>query len=190
VAELMAGVGLSPNSARRFPSQFSGGQRQRIVLARALAASPTAFVLDEPFASLDASSQAQIMGLLADLRAREQIAMLLISHDLGVVRQTADVVAVMYLGRIVEVAATEALWDRPLHPYTSALIDAIPSVSEVGKRPEPLSGEVPDPSDPPSGCPFHTRCPHAFDRCKSERPPLVATEAGREVACWLHEPPA
>lgn len=188
VAELMHDVGLPPESARRFPSQFSGGQRQRIVLARALAASPSAFVLDEPFASLDASSQAQIMALLDELRARETIAMLLISHDLGVVRQTADAVAVMYLGRIVETAATDALWDQPLHPYTRALIAAIPSVSDVGRRPEPLPGEVPDPSAPPPGCPFHTRCPHAFERCRTERPPLSPVAEDRTVACWLHEP--
>lgn len=188
VAELLEDVGLPAEAAERFPSQFSGGQRQRIVLARALAAEPVAFVLDEPFASLDASSQAQIMNLLARLRERDGIGMLLISHDLGVVRQMADVVAIMYLGRIVECAPAEELWERPKHPYTQALIDAIPSVTQIGTIPRALTGEVPDPARPPPGCPFHARCPQAFDRCHVERPPLVAVgEDGEQVACWLHD---
>jgi oligopeptide/dipeptide ABC transporter ATP-binding protein len=190
VAELLTQVGLPPDAARRYPSQFSGGQRQRIAIARALAASPEAIVLDEPFASLDASSQAQIINLLLDLKTSQSIGMLLISHDLGVVRQVSDVVAIMYLGRVVEVARTDDLWREPFHPYTQALIAAVPSVSAAGALPETLAGEVPDPAHPPTGCPFHPRCKFAFDLCRVAEPPLAEVRPGREAACWLHESPA
>jgi peptide/nickel transport system ATP-binding protein len=189
VAELLVQVGLPADAGRRFPSQFSGGQRQRIAIARALAVAPEAIVLDEPFASLDASSQAQIINLLLDIKGSQDIGMLLISHDLGVVRQVSDVVAIMYLGRVVEVSRTEDLWREPLHPYTQALIAAVPSVSAAGVLPETLTGEVPDPAHPPSGCPFHPRCKFAFDLCAVAEPPLAAVAPGREVACWLHESP-
>jgi oligopeptide/dipeptide ABC transporter ATP-binding protein len=189
VAELLVQVGLPADAAPRLPNQFSGGQRQRIAIARALAVEPSAIILDEPFASLDASSQAQIINLLLELRRSENIGMLLISHDLGVVRHVSDVVAVMYLGRVVEVAQTADLWREPLHPYTQALISAVPSVSAAGTLPATLSGEVPDPAHPPTGCPFHPRCTFAFDLCTTAEPPLAAVAPGREVACWLHESP-
>jgi oligopeptide/dipeptide ABC transporter ATP-binding protein len=188
VTELLEAVGMPASAARRYPRQFSGGQRQRLALARALAAEPVAFVLDEPFSSLDASSQAQTMSLLEELRHRRRIGMLLISHDLGVVRQSADVVAIMYLGRIVEIAPTNDIWQRPRHPYTEALIGAIPSVADVGRLPESLPGEVPDPANPPSGCRFHPRCPYAFDRCRVEEPPLIDVGEGARAACWLRAP--
>jgi oligopeptide/dipeptide ABC transporter ATP-binding protein len=189
VAELLVQVGLPPDAARRLPNQFSGGQRQRIAIARALAVAPSAIILDEPFASLDASSQAQIINLLLELRRSEDIGMLLISHDLGVVRHVSDVVAVMYLGRVVEMAETADLWREPLHPYTQALISAVPSVSAAGTLPDTLPGEVPDPAHPPTGCPFHPRCRFAFDLCATSEPPLATVAPGREVACWLHESP-
>jgi peptide/nickel transport system ATP-binding protein len=189
VASLLDAVGIPADAARRYPGEFSGGQRQRIAIARASAASPNAIVLDEPFASLDASSQAQIVNLLLELTVSRQIGMLLISHDLGVIRQASDIVAVMYLGRIVEVAPTDDLWRKPLHPYTQALISAVPSVSDAGVLPEALAGEVPDPAHPPTGCTFHPRCPFAFDVCRIAEPPLARVAPGRETACWLHESP-
>jgi peptide/nickel transport system ATP-binding protein len=189
VGELLDAVGIPRDSARRYPGEFSGGQRQRIAIARALAAEPNAIVLDEPFASLDASSQAQIVNLLVDLTASREIGMLLISHDLGVIRQVSDVVAVMYLGRIVEVAPTADLWREPLHPYTQALIAAVPSVSDAGRIPDGLAGEVPDPAHPPTGCPFHPRCQFAFDLCRTAEPPLTTVAPRREAACWLRESP-
>ena len=187
VAELLERVGLPASAASRFPHQYSGGQRQRIAIARALAAEPSAIVLDEPLSSLDASAQAQVANLLKKLARELNVGLLLISHDLAIVRHTADVVAVMYLGLIVETAPTRRLWSAPLHPYTEALIEAIPRADGKGWLPESIPGEVPDPARPPSGCRFHPRCPYAFDRCRSESPPLVQIVSGREVACWLHE---
>jgi len=187
VAELLERVGLPASAASRFPHQYSGGQRQRIAIARALAAEPSAIVLDEPLSSLDASAQAQVANLLKKLARELNVGLLLISHDLAIVRHTADVVAVMYLGLIVETAPTRRLWSAPLHPYTEALIEAIPRADGGGWLPESLPGEVPDPARPPTGCRFHPRCPYAFDRCRSESPPLVQIVSGREVACWLHE---
>ena len=185
VAELLEQVGLSAGAASRFPHEFSGGQRQRIAIARALAADPSVLVLDEPLSSLDASAQAQIANLLVRLARELGLGLLLISHDLGIVRQVADRVCVMYLGEIVESGPTDALWAHPIHPYTEALIRAIPHADGAGFMPEALPGEVPDPARPPQGCRFHPRCPLAFDRCSVEHPPLEEVAAGRLAACWL-----
>ena len=184
-AELLERVGLPAGAATRFPHEFSGGQRQRIAIARALAANPSVLVLDEPLSSLDASAQAQIANLLVSLAREQGLGLLLISHDLGIVRQVADRVCVMYLGEIVEEGPTEEVWSRPLHPYTEALIRAIPHADGAGFMPEALPGEVPDPARPPTGCRFHPRCPLVFDRCRSEHPPLERVSEGREAACWL-----
>jgi peptide/nickel transport system ATP-binding protein len=187
-------VGLDPETRHRYPHEFSGGQRQRIAIARALALDPKVIVLDEPTSSLDRSVQFQVLTLLKELQARHRLTYLFISHDLGVVRQVCDRVAVMYLGGIVEVAAAEDLYRRPRHPYTSALLSAVPG-GPGGRRRERivLSGDVPSPADPPSGCPFHPRCPVARaraggdgqpERCRTERPPLAEVGSGHSVACW------
>jgi oligopeptide/dipeptide ABC transporter ATP-binding protein len=188
VAELLEQVGLSAAAARGFPHEFSGGQRQRIALARALAANPSVIVLDEPLASLDASAQAQLANLLVHLARELDLGLLLISHDLAIVRHVADAVAVMYLGRIVETAPTEQLWTTPLHPYTEALIGAVPRADGAGALPEALPGEVPDPSRPPPGCRFHPRCPYTPPRALDDEPPLVEVATDRAVACWLQRP--
>jgi oligopeptide/dipeptide ABC transporter ATP-binding protein len=188
VIELLLRVGLSPDVAERHPHQLSGGQRQRVAIARALAADPKVMVLDEPLSALDASVQAQVANLLVQLAHDLGMAMVLISHDLAIVRHVAHRTAVMYLGLIVETAPTSQLWRAPLHPYTKALIEAIPHPDGSGQLPEALAGEIPDPAHPPLGCRFHPRCPYAFDRCRVEAPPLIEVAAGREVACWLHTP--
>ena len=188
--ELLEQVGMSPAAAGRFPHQFSGGQRQRIAIARSLAADPEVIVLDEPLSSLDASAQAQIANLLVGLARKLDLALLLISHDLAIVRHIADAVSVMYLGRIVEEGRTRDVWAGPQHPYTEALIAAIPTADGRGTLPEALPGEVPDPASPPSGCRFHPRCPHAFERCPTEEPPLYDLGAGRASACFLRDPHA
>jgi peptide/nickel transport system ATP-binding protein len=185
VQELLDLVGLPTAAASRFPHEFSGGQRQRIALARSLAADPAVIVLDEPLASLDASAQAQLANLLGELARNLDLGMLLISHDLAIVRHVADDVCVMYLGRIVETAATQALWARPAHPYSEALIAAVPHADGAGDLPASLPGEVPDPTRPPDGCRFHPRCPYAFDRCTREDPVLVALRGDRTAACFL-----
>jgi oligopeptide/dipeptide ABC transporter ATP-binding protein len=189
VEQLLQRVGLPASMARRFPHQLSGGQRQRIAIARALAADPAMIVLDEPLSALDASVQAQVANLLVALARDLHVGMLLISHDLAIVRHVAHRTAVMYLGVIVETAPTVELWKAPMHPYTQALIDSIPHADGAGHLPVALPGEIPDPAMPPSGCRFHPRCPHVMDRCRSEVPRLVAKDGGREVACWLHEKP-
>jgi oligopeptide/dipeptide ABC transporter ATP-binding protein len=185
VRELCELVGLSPAAAERYPHEFSGGQRQRIAIARTLAAEPTVLVLDEPLASLDASAQAQLANLLVGLSRELGLGLLLISHDLAIVRHVADAVSVMYLGVIVEQGETRPLWELPLHPYSEALIGAVPHPDGRGFLPEALPGEVPDPGRPPTGCRFHPRCPYAFDRCPQEEPPLVPLADGRLAACWL-----
>jgi len=193
VQELCSLVGLPDTAADRFPHEFSGGQRQRIAIARALAANPSVIALDEPLASLDASAQAQLANLLSELTRELDVGLLLISHDLAIVRHVADVVSVMYLGKMVETGATQPLWDMPAHPYSEALVAAVPRPDGRGFLPESLEGEVPDPGRPPTGCRFHPRCRYAFDRCSIEEPPLLAIGAGRRAACWLHSeggPPA
>ena len=175
-------------AAGRYPHQFSGGQRQRIAIARALAADPSVIVLDEPLSSLDASAQAQIANLLVRLARDRQLGLLLISHDLGIVHHVADAVSVMYLGVVVESGPTREVWRAPQHPYTEALIAAIPYADGAGHLPEALPGEVPDPARPPSGCRFHPRCPYAFDRCEAEVPPRYSVGPRREAACFLRDP--
>ena len=188
VRELLELVGLPANAVGRYPHEFSGGQRQRMAVARALAADPSVIVLDEPLASLDASAQAQLANLLKRLSRELDVGLLLISHDLAIVRHVADDVSVMYLGRMVETAPTAPLWERPAHPYTEALTAAVPRADGAGVLPESLPGEVPDPAHPPSGCRFHPRCPYAFDRCPVEEPPLMALTGDRSAACWLQAP--
>ncbi|MBM6579343.1 ABC transporter ATP-binding protein [Microvirga sp. BT689] len=186
VADLLGRVGLDPSYRRRFPHQFSGGQRQRIAIARALAMKPDLLVLDEPVASLDVSIQAQVLNLFMDLRSDLDLTGIFISHDLGVVRHVSDRVAIMYLGRIVELAPTAELYAKPNHPYTRALFESVPRVGVGRKNFRPIAGEIPSPLNPPSGCHFHPRCPFAGPRCKREAPPLEAIGPGRFSACHLN----
>ena len=187
VRALLERVGLEGSHADRLPHQFSGGQRQRIAIARALAMQPDLLVLDEAVASLDVSIQAQVLNLFLDLRRDLGLTALFISHDLSVVRHVCDRVAIMYLGRVVELAPTEALYAAPKHPYTEALFDSVPTLGTGRARFRPIDGEVPSPLDPPSGCAFHPRCPMAGPRCSREAPRIVRPEAGRAVACHLHD---
>ncbi|MGY0055509.1 ABC transporter ATP-binding protein [Streptomyces sp. LZ34] len=185
VAELLRRVGLPPEYLRRYPNAFSGGQRQRVGIARALAPGPRLVVADEAVSALDVSVRAQILNLLKDLQDESDLTYLFISHDLGVVEYMADEVAVMYVGKVVETGATDDLYERPLHPYTEALLSAVPDPDPGARRRERivLRGEVADPSRVPPGCPFHPRCRYAQDRCRTEVPALREPAPGRAVAC-------
>jgi oligopeptide/dipeptide ABC transporter ATP-binding protein len=187
VAEVLDQVGLAPEAGRRYPHEFSGGQRQRVALASALASRPELIVLDEPVSALDVSIRAQIMNLLKDLQAKHQVAYLLVAHNLATVRYIAHRTAVMYLGKIVEYAATEALYRNPLHPYTKALFSAaLPADPDAPREEIVLSGEVPSPIDPPTGCAFHPRCPSAMPECSRVTPTLEAQAPDHQVACHLY----
>jgi peptide/nickel transport system ATP-binding protein len=186
VDDLLRRVGLDPSSKRRYPHQFSGGQRQRIGIARALAVKPEFIVCDEAVAALDVSIQAQVLNLFMKLRAELGLAYLFISHDLGVVRHLSDRVAIMYLGRIVEEGPAEALFANPNHPYTIALLAEVPRLDTRKRKFEPVRGEIPSPIDPPPGCHFHPRCPHAMARCRSEAPALREIASRRRSACHLN----
>jgi peptide/nickel transport system ATP-binding protein len=187
VDELMSRVGLDPALKRRYPHQFSGGQRQRIGIARALAVKPEFLVCDEAVAALDVSIQAQIINLFMRLRAESNLTYLFISHDLGVVRHLSDRVAIMYLGRIVEEGPADAVFAKPNHPYTQALLAEVPRLDRRKRNFAPVKGEIPSPLDPPKGCHFHPRCPHAMDRCRSEAPALKAIAPGRRSACHSND---
>jgi peptide/nickel transport system ATP-binding protein len=189
VDELMRRVGLDPALKRRYPHQFSGGQRQRIGIARALAVKPEFLVCDEAVAALDVSIQAQIINLFMKLRAEANLTYLFISHDLGVVRHLSDRVAIMYLGRIVEEGPADAVFAKPNHPYTQALLAEVPRLDRRKRSFAPVKGEIPSPLDPPKGCHFHPRCPHAMDRCRSEAPALKSIAPGRRAACHLNDAP-
>ena len=186
VGELLEDVRLSAHDAEKFPHEFSGGQRQRISIARALSSNPEFLVCDEPTSALDVSVQAQILNLMKDLQREHGLTYLFISHNLAVVSHISNRVGVMYLGRIVEIAPTRTLFARPLHPYTQMLESAIPDITMSGKARTPVAGEVPNPLDPPTGCAFNPRCPHANDRCRSERPELKEFHGAR-VACHAVE---
>jgi oligopeptide/dipeptide ABC transporter ATP-binding protein len=184
VEELLTLVGLEPRHARRYPHEFSGGQRQRIAIARALAVEPKLIICDEPVSALDVSIRSQILNLLRDLQNRLGLAYIFVSHDLAVVKHIADRVAVMNFGQIVETAAAEALFASPRHPYSRALLSAIPVPNPKAKRSRVLlQGEMPSALNPPAGCRFHTRCPYAIARCRVERPLLVADPSGHATAC-------
>ena len=187
IRELFDVVGLAAAHVDRYPHEFSGGQRQRIGIARALAMSPKLIVADEPVSALDVSIQAQVLNLFADLQDEMGLTYVFIAHDLGVVKHVSDRIAVMYLGTVVEITDADALYDAPAHPYTEALLSAAPDIDDgqdvVRRERIVLTGDVPNPVNRPSGCPFHTRCPYAQDVCAAERPPLAEVAPGRVVAC-------
>ncbi|MCW5256565.1 ATP-binding cassette domain-containing protein [Verminephrobacter aporrectodeae subsp. tuberculatae] len=182
VGELLGSVGLSPQDMAKYPHQFSGGQRQRISIARALATEPEFLVCDEPTSALDVSVQAQVLNIMKDLQRQRQLTYLFISHNLAVVHHVSDQVGVMYLGRLVELADKRQLFDAPRHPYTRMLLDAIPKMHDTGRPRTPVQGEVPNPLNPPPGCAFNPRCPHANARCRAERPQLQSL-GGIRIAC-------
>jgi len=189
VTNLLYEVGLNETHLYRYPHEFSGGQRQRIAVARVLALEPEFIVLDEPTSALDVSVQAQILNMLKDLQAKRGLTYLFISHDLGVVRYMSDYIAVMYLGKIVEMGPAEEVFEKPLHPYTKMLFASmpVPDPFEAKRKPKvEVIGEPPSPINPPPGCRFHPRCQYAMDICKKEEPPLVMAEKGHFVACWLY----
>jgi peptide/nickel transport system ATP-binding protein len=186
VDELLKSVGLSPLDRVKYPHQFSGGQRQRISIARALATQPEFLVCDEPTSALDVSVQAQVLNIMKDLQRQQGLTYLFISHNLAVVRHVSDQVGVMYLGRLVELAPKHTLFDSPRHPYTRMLLDAIPKMHDTGRARTPVSGEVPNPLNPPAGCAFNPRCQHANERCRVERP-VLQTLGGVRVACHAVE---
>jgi len=186
VLEVMKICGLAPQHYNRFPHEFSGGQRQRIGIARALILNPDFIIADEPISALDVSIQAQIINLFSDLRDDHGVTFLFISHDLGVVEHLCDDVAVMYLGKLVETASRDALFSQPLHPYTQALLAAVPTLDPESEPVAVVQGEIPDPSRPPSGCRFSSRCSQATERCRSEIPELREVRPGHQVAChWV-----
>jgi len=187
VREVMLRVGLDPEYIRRYPHQFSGGQRQRIGIARALAVKPDFLVCDEAIAALDVSIQAQVINLFMDLREDLDLTYLFISHDLSVVEHISDRIVIMYLGRVVEMAPTDELFDQPNHPYTVALLKEVPRLDIRGLDYSPISGEIPSPLEPPPGCHFHPRCPHATERCRTEQPKLREVAPGRVSACHLND---
>ncbi|MFN5540969.1 MAG: ABC transporter ATP-binding protein, partial [Betaproteobacteria bacterium] len=187
VDQLLTQVGLSPLDQEKFPHEFSGGQRQRISIARALSSNPEFLVCDEPTSALDVSVQAQILNLMKDLQREFGLTYLFISHNLAVVSHISTRVGVMYLGRLVEMADTKTIFNRPLHPYTQMLLSAIPDLKMTGKQRTPVAGEVPNPLNPPSGCTFHPRCPYANDRCKSEAPKMIVADDGSMVSCHAVE---
>jgi peptide/nickel transport system ATP-binding protein len=187
VADVLTRVGLDPDLRRRFPHQFSGGQRSRISIARALAVNPEFLVCDEAIAALDVSIQAQIINLFLDLRQAYDLTYLFISHDLGVVQHISDRIVIMYLGRVVETAPTVELFAAPNHPYTQALLAEVPRISLTKRSFTPIKGEMPSPLDPPPGCHFHPRCPHAMPRCRNEAPVLKEIAPGRTSACHLND---
>jgi peptide/nickel transport system ATP-binding protein len=187
VDQLLTQVGLSPQDQEKFPHEFSGGQRQRISIARALSSNPEFLVCDEPTSALDVSVQAQILNLMKDLQREFGLTYLFISHNLAVVSHISTRVGVMYLGRLVEMADTKTIFNRPLHPYTQMLLSAIPDLKMTGKQRTPVAGEVPNPLNPPSGCTFHPRCPYANDRCKTEAPSMIVADDGSMVSCHAVE---
>ncbi|MFB7138579.1 ABC transporter ATP-binding protein [Gottfriedia sp. NPDC056225] len=186
IEELLEHVGLRPEAMERYPHEFSGGQRQRVGIARALAVDPKLIICDEAVSALDVSIQAQVLNLLKSLQKKFSLTFLFISHDLGVVRHISDRVMVMYLGKVVEIADKKSIFDNPQHPYTRALLSAIPVPNPVHQRERIiLTGDVPSPIDPPSGCRFHTRCPFAIDICKTRVPELKLSEQNHQVACHI-----
>ncbi|MBL8372825.1 MAG: ATP-binding cassette domain-containing protein [Burkholderiaceae bacterium] len=186
VGELLQSVGLSALDMVKYPHQFSGGQRQRISIARALATQPEFLVCDEPTSALDVSVQAQVLNIMKDLQRQQGLTYLFISHNLAVVRHVSDQVGVMYLGRLVELADKATLFESPRHPYTRMLLDAIPKMHDTGRARTPVQGEVPNPLNPPPGCAFNPRCPHATERCRVERPALLQL-GGIRIACHAVE---